>query len=276
LQDLPPKTGKKRFFWPENFLWLDGWSSGGFLRNSLISRPKSRNAFALASRHQTGLAPIQEGFQMRLLSLFLLMTSFPCAPAFADFVNGGFEQPAISEGSFTEIAFGWSNGGVWNIYPGYGFFDAEAPEGTQIGFSNNNAMAQQTARVLTQDSITLQAIAGRRSDSFAGSFRMELWAGGTVVTGNISGGTLLSFVEFDHTLIAPSSFLDIETTYTPSPGDPLIGQLLSARFLKTSGIQMNMDHVRFSTVAVPEPSSIFLASLIGLAVGFPNRHRRTI
>ncbi len=72
-------------------------------------------------------------------------------------------------------------------------------------------MAQQSARVLTANSETLYAFAGRRSDTNAGSFRMELWAGGSVANGAVIGGTLLSSVDFDHTLLAPNSFIGIQT-----------------------------------------------------------------
>ena len=39
------------------------------------------------------------------------------------------------------------------------------------------------------------------------------------------------------------SFIGIQTGYTPTGGDPLIGQLLSARFLLTAGPQMDMDRL---------------------------------
>jgi hypothetical protein len=202
---------------------------------------------------------------MRLLSLTLVLTSFCCTPAVADFINGNFESPSV--GAFgTGFSPDWTqsggaDSGVWNI-PHDGNFNAEAPEGTQIGFSNNTSMAQQSSRILTQDPITLYAFAGRRADSFAGSFRMELWAGGTVASGAVTGGTLLSSFDFNHTLLAPSSFVEIQTSYTPTVGDPLIGQLLSARFVRTAGTQMNMDRVSFE--AIPEPSSVTVFVFAGL------------
>ncbi|MEQ1905760.1 MAG: hypothetical protein ABL888_16350 [Pirellulaceae bacterium] len=215
---------------------------------------------------------------MRLNAIFLLLTGFLTAPASAlDIVNGNFENPPIGTGTFNLVLPGWSQSldgqaaGVWNIPADFSQFDAEAPEGTQIGYSNNLSMAQQSSRILTADAVALFAFGGRRNDANAGSFFMELWAGGTVVNGDVSGGTLLSSVNFDHTLIAPSSFLNIQTSYTPILGDPLIGQLLSVRFVRTSGVQMNMDAVRFN--AVPEPSSAMAALIVGLVVGCKRRRR---
>jgi hypothetical protein len=213
---------------------------------------------------------------MKLFSVFLLFASCHCSWAAADFVNGNFESPELGPGGFNNSSAwsqsGGADAGVWNIFPGYGLFDAEAPEGTQIGFSNNAAMAQQSTRILTQDEVVLYAFAGRRADFFAGSFRMELWAGGTVSNGAVNGGTLLSSVDFDHTLLSPSTFVEIGAAYTPLVNDPLIGQLLSARFVRTAGSQMNMDHVRFFTV--PEPTSTAVLALAGLVVGCTKRIRR--
>ena len=213
---------------------------------------------------------------MKLTSIFLLLTGFLSVPVSADFINGNFENPPIGSGTFNLVLPGWSQSGgaaagVWNIPADFSQFDAEAPEGTQIGYSNNVSMAQQSSRILTQDAVTLYAFAGRRGDANAGSFTMELWAGGTVVNGVVSGGSLLSSVDFDHTQISASSFLEIQTGYTPTIGDPLIGQLLSARFERTAGLQMNMDRVSFSPV--PEASSAMVMLLMGLVVGCKRRMR---
>jgi hypothetical protein len=213
---------------------------------------------------------------MRLPTIVLVLTSLCCTPAVADFINGNFESPSVANsataGSPVWTQSGSSDSGVWNIVPGYVLFNAEAPEGTQIGYSNNPSMAQQSSRLLTQDPVTLYAFAGRRADAFAGSYRMELWAGGTVASGAVTGGTLLSSFDFNHTLLAPSSFVEIQTSYTPTVGDPLIGQLLSARFVRTAGTQMNMDRVSFE--AIPEPSSVTVFALAGLVAACRRGIRR--
>ncbi len=181
-------------------------------------------------------------------------------------VNGNFETPAYGNGGFTDGLPGWTKAGEaghWNIFPGYGFFNSEAPAGTQIFYGNGTSIAQQTAAELLVGTSTLSVMAGRRADTFAASFRMELYAGGTVDSGNVTGGVLLKAVNFDHTSIAPSSFVPLTLEYTADATDANLGKLLSVRFFKTTGVQMNFDQVQLNPV--PEPGTmIALAAGLGL------------
>lgn len=177
-------------------------------------------------------------------------------------VNGSFENPAYGNGGFSDGLPGWTKSGEvghWNIFSGYLFFNSEAPDGTQILYGNGQFIAQQTLATLQAGDTTLSTMAGRRADTFAGSFRMELWAGGTVAVGNVTGGTLLSSVNFDHTSIAPSSFTPLSLTYSATSNDANLGSLLSVRFVRLSG-QMNFDDVKLTPV--PEP-----ATMAALGVG---------
>lgn len=186
-------------------------------------------------------------------SCFLFFAALGSAICQAQIINAGFELPAVANGGFID-ATGWTSnggGGVWNIFPGYGFFDAEAPEGSQIGFSNSSAMAQQTGYAIKVGSNRIQVLGARRDNDFAGSFAFQLWAGGTVANGTVSGGTMLGSSNYNHTTAAPFSFTPMEVTYTASPGDPHIGSLMSVRFLKTAGQQMNYDEVKIGSPVAP-------------------------
>ncbi len=188
----------------------------------------------------------------------------------AQLVNASFEEPPVGAGVFNNLVAGWSDsggGGVWNI-PLNGFFNLEAPDGTQIGYTNGNSLAQQSTASLVAGLNEVSVQAGRRGDSFAGSFNLELWVGGTVSLGSVAGGELLASSSFNHTTVNPNSFTLLTTTFNAASNDPRLGQLLSVRILRTTG-QANFDDVRMS--AVPEP-----ATLAALAIGaFLVRRRKS-
>ena len=194
--------------------------------------------------------------------------------AFAQVVNPSFEDPFLS-GGFSAVATlpGWSrsagDAGVW-VLPASGFFSINAAHGRQIFYSNGPSVAQQVSDTLTEGTHTFFAQAGRRGDSFAGSFSMRMYAGGTVANGAVTGGTLLGTTIFNHTTVSANTFTPISVSYTAAAGDPLLGQLLSVEFVRTSG-QMNFDSVTFNNQVVPEPATLTLLALGALAL---RRNRR--
>ncbi len=194
--------------------------------------------------------------------------------AFAQVVNPSFEEPFLASG-FSAVATlpGWSrsggDAGVW-VLPATGFFNASAPHGRQIFYSNGPSVAQQISDTLTEGTHTFFAQAGRRGDNFAGSFSMRMYAGGTVAAGVVTGGTLLGTTIFNHTTVSANTFTPISVSYTAAAGDPLLGQLLSVEFVRTSG-QMNFDSVTFNNQVVPEPATLTLLALGALAL---RRNRR--
>lgn len=181
----------------------------------------------------------------------------------ATLINASFETPAQPQGNYTQSGIdGWttdgSSAGVWHL-PANSFFEANAPDGLQIGYSNGNFVAQQASDELEVGTTTLSVMGGRRTDSFAGSFFLRLWAGGTVASGDIIGGTLLGESYYGYTAYNPSTFSLITVEYTAAANDPLLGQLLTVQFAKAVGSQMNWDDVRLVTPnPVPEPISIFV------------------
>jgi hypothetical protein len=191
--------------------------------------------------------------------------------ATAQIINGGFETPAYGNGGFSDGLPGWTRNGEaghWNIFPGLNFFNAEAPQGTQILYCNAASISQQTSSTLNVGETVLSTMAGRRSDTFAASFDMELWAGGTAVSGFVNGGTLLASAKFNHLNVTPGSFTPLQITYNATANDASLGQFLSVRFVRTAGSQTNLDDVRL-TAAVPEP-----ATMAALALGLAATLRR--
>ncbi len=197
-----------------------------------------------------------------LLAVALVATCF----ANASVVNGSFEDPVIATGTYTTVSIpGWSKGptgdfGVWNI-PLAGFFNAEAPDGTNIGYMNGHFLAQQTDNVLAVGETTLTLMGGRRHDSFAGSFTARLIAGGTLADGVVTGGTLLSESTFSHIDHDPDSFSLVTVTYDALDGDASLGKLLTIQIERVGGSQANFDDVRLHVDAVPEPGTMAALSL---------------
>jgi len=199
----------------------------------------------------------------------LLIVASAVASAHSYLVNPSFELPAIPDGNTAAGANGWSGNvtqwGVWNIFPGYAYFSSEAPDGTQILYSNSGTVAQQSSLALQEGIVKLSAMGGRRQDVFAGSFQMQLWAGGSVSNGAVTGGFLLASADFDHTKLSPSTFAPLHLNFAADSSNPYLGQLLSVRFVTLSG-QMNVDNVRLEFEAVPEPATMAAVGLGALAV----------
>lgn len=203
----------------------------------------------------------------------ILLAAFS-ASASAQISNASFEEPFLNSGFNSNGIQGWTNSsgstGSW-VLPAAGFFTTAAPDGRQIGYSNASSVSSETGYAIEEGTQTLTIMAGRRSDGFAGSFALELWAGGSAVTGNIVGGNLLASALFDHTAVDPTSWHLLEVSYTALSGDVAIGQSVGIRMVRTAGSQMDFDDVRYNG-AVPEPSTL-LAAAVGL-VALRLRRRR--
>jgi hypothetical protein len=220
----------------------------------MISKPAGRSAWALV--------------------LSLAMACLGALVAEADVVNGSFEEPPLANaGDFnTAPISGWTaaggNLGVWRL-PHPTYFTVPAPDGNQIGYSNGVAIAQQLPDVLAPGLQIASVMAGRRDDTYAGSFDFEMWAGGTVANGVVTGGTLLDSAHFDHTLYSASTFHPLVLEYEADVEDPLLGQPLALRIVPTGGIQMNFDRV-----TLPEPSGFAATLLPAVVLGHLARRRR--
>lgn len=210
---------------------------------------------------------------VRVLVMSGVVASLGAVAAGAAVVNGSFEEPALANaGDFNTAPIpGWTASGgslgVWRL-PHPTYFAAAAPDGDQIGYSNGAAIAQQLPDVLAPGLQIASVMAGRRDDVYAGSFDFQLWAGGTVANGVVTGGTLLDDAHFDHTLHPASTFHPLVLSYEAAVDDPLLGEPLALRIVPSGGAQMNFDRV-----ALPEPSRFVATALPALVLGLLARRR---
>ncbi len=211
---------------------------------------------------------------MRVAFCIALATVGLTGGSYAAIVNGDFEDPPQTSGAFsTGTPPGWTTpggaAGVWHVVS-LGYFDTLAPSGVQVGYINSGSMAQQTSDVLLEGNTQVDLYFGRRKDGFQGSSKVELYAGGSVAAGVVTGGTLLASLDVAQTDVAVGAWEAFSLGYTALGSDPSLGQALSVRIEKTSGSQIDFDQVVLTT-PVPEPASL---GAIALGLGFLAKRRR--
>lgn len=152
----------------------------------------------------------------------------------------------------------------------------DAPEFAYLGLPTANKIAQQTTTMLRANmTYDLSAWLGWRLDNPEREGFIRLWAGGTVLGGEVTGGTLLAAKTL---ALTQGDFVQGFASYRSTAADPLIGQLLTVQIGSTSigglGGQTNIDAV--SLTAVPEPATwALLIGGFGL-VGTSLRRRRAV
>lgn len=219
---------------------------------------------------------------IRVLSLTAIVGT--AGVASATLINGSFESDVAGVNNLTvgTPITGWSTGGTgqgsWDIRDSTGlgpwtpFWNQTAPDGNQIAYINDGPIAQQTGYMLEAGVQTLGVSAGNRADgTFSADFSMQIWAGGTVSNGTVSGGTLLATQLIRMVNLSPGTFSRFEVSHTTLPGDALIGQLLTVRFANFAGHQINIDDVTFQ--AVPEPGTLMA---LGAGIALLLRRRRCL
>jgi hypothetical protein len=187
--------------------------------------------------------------------------------------NASFENQALTSGSFfysptqidgwTSTATGGADRGVWNT-------SAPGKDGQNIAFAYGaNALAQQLTATLQPNTVyTMDYLIGRTGSSITGT--VELWAGGTVANGVVTGGTLL---QTQTETLNTSSMLARTLTYTSPTSGSTIGQLLTIRLAgapASGSTYVSFDHIRLA--AVPEPATL---SVLALGVAALVRRRKS-
>ncbi|MBS1723098.1 MAG: hypothetical protein JSS66_09125 [Armatimonadetes bacterium] len=195
---------------------------------------------------------------VKSLSFSLLLAALSSG-AQASLLNPSFEYPVQAAGGYNVDGIpGWKGGtGVWHI-PTSGFFEANAPHGLQIGYTNGQAVAQQSSNVVGVGDNTVTVMGGRRHDGFSGSFKLNVIAGGSINgDGSVTGGILLASSMFTYTQYPIDSFHLLTATYTAAPGDPNLGQFITVQLVRTEGSQIDFDDVRVTSAGAESiaPSS---------------------
>lgn len=208
-----------------------------------------------------------------LLSLVCFAGAASAAPILIN--NQSFEDPTLSPGSFfysptqmpgwSSTATGGADRGIWNT-------TATGKHLINIAFAyRDNAFAQQTTEaVQAGTTYTLTWLQGRTGNATRGTG--ELWAGGTLANGVLTGGTMVVSLT---TLMSQDNMTEHSVSWTPGAGNPLIGQLLTVRFAGTTVVgesYVSFDNVRLDAAPVPEPATL---SLLGLGALAAFRRRRT-
>ena len=94
-----------------------------------------------------------------------------------------------------------------------------------------------------------------------------------MVSGEVIGSTLLTSTTIDINSIAPDSFSPVTISYQATSSDASLGKLISVRFERVGGSQMDLDDVRMSGI-VPEPASLGVIGIGVLALLKRRRSRR--
>lgn len=192
-----------------------------------------------------------------LLSLILL--TLPAVAAPIPIQNAGFEDAVLGPGGFNStVPSGWeravNNLGLGTFYPTVGTWGYTASEGNDLFYANGGFIEQATTALVEPGlTYTLRVDVIHRPSYFNNGYVVQLLAGPTVVAEDLGG------------LSPPiGGFAVSELSFTPNPGDPLIGQPLTVRL--GGATQSNFDHVRLEVV--PEPAAL---SLLVLGLAFVRR-----
>jgi len=167
---------------------------------------------------------------------------------------------------WSSTATGGGDRGIWNT-------TAPGKDGANIAFAyRDNAFAQQTTEILqANETYTLTYLQGRTGNATRGT--AELWAGGTLANGVVTGGAMVIAltVQMNQNEMTEYSF-----SYSPLASNPNLGGLITVRFAgttETGESYVSFDNIRFESTAVPEPATMAVLGLAGLAVARRRRAR---
>jgi len=201
-----------------------------------------------------------------LLALGVAVTA-SSASASLVVLNSSFEAPDVgvfagSADDWTQLGVGADGAGVLNG----GFFGITVPDGDQVAFANPGiGLSQVLVDVLTADTLYKLTVAiGTRDRAIPETSEYEIRI--------LAGGILLASVS--DTLNENTPFSDIMVSYTATPADTQLGQLLQVEIATIGGTkQAIFDNVRLDATVVPEPSALLLAGL-GILGLFGSARRR--
>lgn len=227
------------------------------------------------------LMSVVPGGRLELLQLVIASSCLVIVPqvqvraASITILNPSFESPTLNQGIFNYAINNWTltNGSSWQgtfrptIGPNLHFTQA-VPNGSQTAYSNGGTISQTlTATLQANTQYTLGAFVGRRVGTAFPGYRIELWAGTTLLASN---GSVTP---------AAGTFAPVTVNYTSGSSGSLIGQLLEIRLISSIGTnaQTNFDQITLNATPIPTPEPSAILGLLGfglLGIGSTLKQKR--
>ena len=212
--------------------------------------------------------------------VMLLSFADRAAAALITLTNPSFENPALGDGGFAggsnpgwaSASFGASTGrGTWN--PDGTFFTGATGNGTPLGADGSNVYTiygatlnsggriyQDTTTSLTAGTMyTLTAALGRRASGDAVNWGIDLMTTSQALNGTGMAAEHLARITGTPGDLTAGQFVDKTVSFTPTAGDPNLGQNLRVHFWTDgTGVggqtSVGFDNVRLdATGGVPPP-----------------------
>lgn len=213
------------------------------------------------------------------MKTFTLVVAALCATlAHAQVIrNGSFEDPGFDLGSgavtlndIPQWSLSDSSGveqtaGV-QIFPYNPFFPAPAANGRQALFLSGRTVAQRLTATVIEGSQAVRAQGALYSSISAGSWRMKMFAGGSIENGAVVGGTLIAQALYDETGRPEHTWETVTMEYVAGANDPHLGKFLFISLEQTGTETALIDNLQFDANPVPEPATLGLLALGGLLV----------
>lgn len=229
----------------------------------------------LRGHESQGVAELAKRSVLALLTGAATLLAQPVSAATSlSVINHSFEDPAQSPSGFVYSSAGpipgWSTTATGGADRGVWYTAAPGKLGNQIGFAyTGNAFAQDLAHNILADTVYQVDFLYGRVGSLVSELTVELWAGGSVDSGAILGGTLLGSLPVtpdDLSDTVSGSLYGFGFSYmSPSAGSP-VGQNLSIRLVASGTSYSSFDDIRVSYAQpIPEPET-YAMLLAGLGL----------